>query len=458
MGAARYDAFRQALDAEPPVSIRINPFKYGGDAKGYEPVPWCAEGRYLPTRPAFTFDPLLHAGCYYVQEASSMMVAHVVRQLVAQPVLALDLCAAPGGKTTALRTALPDGSLLVSNEPIRLRAQILTENVQKFGHPDMIVTCNYPRDYIKSGLTFDLIVADVPCSGEGMFRKDAATVTEWSEQNVEQCRGLQRSIVADIWPCLREGGLMIYSTCTFNARENEENVAWIARELGADILPIDHPDSWGITGSLCGDMPAMRFIPSVARGEGLFMAVLRKHGHAAGASSLPMDASTPASQEKRGKKQRKGQATATPEAIDIATWLGDDYLPVAQGNEWRGVPERWKRVYDQIATKLHVTHAGVTLGTVKGRGFIPHAALALSTALRTDAFPSADLSYDDAIAYLRKEAITLPADVERGLVVLRYHGHTLGFVKNIGNRANNLYPQEWKIKTTHLPEQPVNVI
>lgn len=235
MGDELFQQLKQGItEGEAPTSIRLNPFKCkeGEDAAG-EPIPWCpSTGRYLSTRPNFTFDPWLHAGKYYVQEASSMFVDLVIRQLVHEPVMMLDLCAAPGGKSTAVRAALPEGSLLFSNEPMRTRSQILAENIQKFGHPDMIVTNSYPRDYKKSKLQFDVILTDVPCSGEGMFRKDDGAISEWSLQNVDNCWHLQREIVSDIWNCLKPGGLLIYSTCTFNAHEDEENIAWICEELG----------------------------------------------------------------------------------------------------------------------------------------------------------------------------------------------------------------------------------
>ena len=253
LGDELYSRLKSGLESDiTPTSIRLNPFKAAELDVTEELqdaiVPWCGStGRYLKERPNFTFDPLLHAGVYYVQEAASMFVDLAVRTLIKQPVTMLDICAAPGGKSTALRAALPEGSLLFSNEPMRPRAQILSENLQKFGHEDIIVTNNYPRDYRKSRLMFDAILADVPCSGEGMFRKDDGARQEWSLQNVDNCWHLQREIVSDIWHCLRPGGLLIYSTCTFNAHEDEENVEWIANELGAEFeeLPID--DSWNIT-------------------------------------------------------------------------------------------------------------------------------------------------------------------------------------------------------------------
>ncbi|MBQ9668680.1 MAG: RsmB/NOP family class I SAM-dependent RNA methyltransferase, partial [Prevotella sp.] len=279
MGDERFARFRDALDEEPPVSIRLNPLK----TKSMRPVdgavvPWCNEAFYLPSRPNFTFDPLLHAGCYYVQEAASMFIDLIVRQHIPHPVTMLDLCAAPGGKSTALLAALPEGSRLVSNEPVRQRFQVLSENLAKWGHEGSIAVNRYPADFRRDGFLFDAILCDVPCSGEGMFRKDPNAIGEWSLENVERCWRLQREIVGDAWQCLVPGGLLIYSTCTFNTLENEENIRWMQRELGAEVLPVETKEEWGITGSLLPGFtaPVYRFIPGLTRSEGLFMCVMRK--------------------------------------------------------------------------------------------------------------------------------------------------------------------------------------
>ena len=296
MGEERFERYLQSFGEDSPVSIRLNQKKlavgYWQLAVSHEPVPWCRDGYYLKQRPNFTMDPLFHAGCYYVQEAASMFLDEVLRQ--ASPIPSkggetysspsgrlgevLDLCAAPGGKSTLLRAALPDDCVLYSNEPIRNRASILLENVTKWGYANHIVTNAYPKDYRKSKMKFDMILCDVPCSGEGMFRKDPATIREWSPQNVEKCWQLQRDIVSDAWECLNPGGLLIYSTCTFNTKENEENIRWILEEYDAEVLPIDVKPEWNITGSLLEGFnePVYRFIPGISRGEGLFLCVLRK--------------------------------------------------------------------------------------------------------------------------------------------------------------------------------------
>ena len=466
MGPSLYEKLIEGLQQDASASIRLNPFKplkttqeqdHNAAINSASRVPWCANGLILPTRPNFTFDPLLHAGLYYVQESSSMFISEVLRQLVHEPVVMLDLCAAPGGKTTATRAALPSGSLLFTNEPMKLRASILSENIQKFGHSDVIVTNNYPKDYRKAGQLFDVILADVPCSGEGMFRKDANAIDEWSPQNVEKCTALQRSIIEDIWPCLREGGLLIYATCTFNAHENEENVEWIAQNLGADFVEIDTQEEWNITGALVNSRPVYRFIPGLTSGEGLFMAVLRKHGDSANVMSEAYASATKETARKRHKGKER-QATPSADIAKTATWLQGDFTIIEEKGSIRAIPTWWTSVYNRIKSSLYVIHAGITIGNIKGRDVIPDTSLALSTSLNTAAFPSAELSYTDALNYLRKEAITINSNVPTGLVIVTYRNKPLGFVKNIGNRANNLYPQEWKIKTSHLPDHDTYII
>ena len=387
MGEQRFSRFVEALNEEPPVSIRLNPRSLGDSprsALAEGEVPWCPEGYYLSGRPQFTFDPLLHAGCYYVQEAASMFITHILRSLFtlhSSLFTALDLCAAPGGKSTAMRTVLPEGSTLVSNEPIPTRAQILLENITKWGWPDCIVTNNYPRDFRKAKARFDLILCDVPCSGEGMFRKDPNSISEWSLQNVEKCWRLQREIVADAWECLNPGGILIYSTCTFNIKENEENVRHFLETYDAEALDIPTEPSWNITGSLLPgfDAPVYRFIPGITRSEGLFICALRK--------------------QMKNEELRNNSLSA-------------------------------------FTSKL----------------------LILNSKLDKADHPRVDLPYHDALKYLRGEALVLSPDTPKGIVTVTYKGFPLGPVKNIGNRANNLYPKPWRIKSTHLPTEPVEII
>ena len=395
--AVTADALCAALDTtEPEVSIRLNPRKLSAETvlschPELEAVPWCPNAFYLPDRPAFTFDPLLHAGAYYVQEAASMYVAEVLlkneRRIVKNKsnpladennsdsslndssLLVLDLCAAPGGKSTLLQGLLPEGSLLISNEPIAKRAQILTENMQKWmtGLPEeaprVIVTQNYPVEFGALTGQVDVLLTDVPCSGEGMFRKDEVARQEWSLENVSMCQQRQRDILQDIWHVLKPGGLLIYSTCTFNRFEDEDNVRWICEELGGELLMERH------------------FLPGCDRGEGFYVAAIRH---------LPR--------------------------------------PISQGVE-NGCSLSPREV-DKKLSSLHVLYDS-----------------ALSSPLLTEGGVNINLSYNEALQYLRREALRVEAP--RGPVTLCYRGLVLGPGKGVGSRINNLYPEAWRIRTTY---------
>ena len=459
LGEDIYPSFEEALATETPVSIRPNGMKCSFTVDG-NPIPWASTGIYLNQRPTFTFDPLFHAGCYYVQEASSMFVECVIRQYVDEPVVMLDLCAAPGGKSTLCRSVLPEGSLLVANEVMRNRSQILAENLVKWGNPNVIVTNNDPADFTGMTHLFDVILTDVPCSGEGMFRKDPVAVDEWSVENVDICWRRQRRILADIWPSLKPGGILIYSTCTFNREENEDNVAWIARELGAEILPVSIDESWKITGNLSGeDFPVYRFLPHRTKGEGLFLAVLRKHeGECEEMPSRIVNMPSRVEKKKKGKDTKgRQQPMAVPK--EVKSWLArnDEFEFSVKDTDVLAFPKMHEAVYVWCKESLKVIHAGITIGEMKGKDLIPHHSLAMSTALAQEAFPRAEVTYTQAIAYLRKEGLVLDTDVPRGYVLLTYKQVPLGFVKNIGNRANNLYPQEWRIRSGYLPEEVVCV-
>lgn len=446
-----------ALDTESPTSIRMN-FVKGihsvNTAFVDAEVPWCKGGIYLKHRPNFTFDPLFHAGAYYVQEASSMFMDEIVRQLVTTPVTMLDLCAAPGGKSTTVRAALPTGSLLFCNEPIPTRAHILAENMSKFGHPDVIVTQNLPADYRKTGLQFDVVLCDVPCSGEGMFRKDKASISEWNLRNVDKCRILQREIVQDAWSCLRPGGLLIYSTCTFNAEENERNIAWMLSELQASLVEVKIQKEWGITDSFLPEIVKniYRFIPGHTKGEGLCVAVMRK--------ICERDSNPPTKPPK--KKNIKADSGQDRLPINgLTTWLQspESFVFRQTGDILTAIPKTWSDIFDTaVSSRLKVLQAGIGMAKIKGTNLIPETSLALSACFNTESFPCVEINDKQAIAYLRKEAMVLPPEIPCGYVVMTYKGVPLGFVKNIGQRANNLYPQEWRIKSTHIPDNTETTI
>ncbi len=437
-----YPLFEQALQADVPVSIRINSAK-GTKAPDAPQVPWCETGYYLPERLSFTFDPRFHAGAYYVQEASSMFLEQAIRNYVNEPVKCLDLCAAPGGKSTHLLSLLPEGSLLVSNEVIRSRSHILAEKCIKWGNPYSVVTNNDPEEIGKLTHLFDVIVTDVPCSGEGMFRKDTDSTGEWSVANVNLCASRQRRIIHDIWNALRPGGLLIYSTCTYNTEEDEENIYYIIEELGAEALPIPTPTEWQITGALTHQHPVYRFFPHKTKGEGFFLAVLRKS-----------EGEIEEIRQKGKNKKEKGKATPTVPAV-VKEWIQNpnEFHFEVINDTIQAVPANYREVISLLSAQLRIVTAGIQIGEVKGKDILPAHGLAMSTCLNREAFHTVEVSWEEAIQYLRKEALSLPNEIKKGYVLIEYQGLPLGFVKHLGNRANNLYPQEWRIRTGHLPEQ-----
>lgn len=443
LGKDEYAHLVEALGMTAPTSIRLNQEKVKGEKirvmEDAERVPWCESGYYLPKRPLFTSDPLFHAGCYYVQEASSMFLSHVLKQYVEKPVVALDLCAAPGGKSTLALSQLPEGSLLIANEVERRRANILAENIIKWGKSHCIVTNNHAEDFKAFGGAFDVIICDAPCSGEGMFRKDPASIEEWSLDNVEVCWKRQRNIVSDIWHTLKEGGIFIYSTCTYNPHEDEENVEWIAKELGAEVLSCAPSPQWGLHSE------NIHFFPHKSKGEGFFISVMRKTSH---------EEESCMGGGKKEKKNKGGKAGKQSVKIphELKGWLKnpDAYTLMEDDGLFRAFPTLYIDMLKQAERTLRVIHAGITLGMMKGKNLQPGHSLAMAIARNEEAFATAEVDEQQAIAYLRTEALQLSADIPMGYVLITYKDHPLGFVKNIGNRANNLYPEEWRIRSSYL--------
>ena len=441
-----FDGIADAMSEPPVVSLKFNPRKAGAqpdaalasDFGPIEPVPWFDGGVYLAERPAFTFYPELHQGVWYVQDAASMFIGHVLRHLLpagSPPVRYLDACAAPGGKTTVAIDCLPEGSVVVANEYVAQRAAVLRENLTKWGSPSWVVTQGDTSRFAAMTACFDIVAADVPCSGEGMMRKDRQAVDQWSPQLVEQCARTQRQIVENLWPALRPGGYLIYSTCTFNRVEDEENVRWIIDNFGAEPVAIPTQPDWGIAPAIGESFPAYRFIPGRTRGEGLFMAVLRK----------PDDAVEPQSRRKSSKKenrknQRGGKQTPLPK--EARGWITDGEMTAG---EISLDPDG--RIFASAATAFEgfPLKPRIEIGQLKGRDAIPSQALAMSALLAPEAFPTAEIDRQTAIQYLRCEAIRLPEAAPRGILLLTYAALPLGFVKNLGPRANNLYPKPWRI-------------
>lgn len=458
-------AFFDALDATAPASVRYHPVKgRSGGGRPWqdlwdEPVPWADEAWYLTRRPAFTFDPCLHAGCYYVQEASSMFVAQAIRRALQslapndEPLTVLDLCAAPGGKSTLVSSMLPDGSLLVANEVLGQRARILQENLIKWGNPSVMVTQNEAATIGKLGALFDLMLVDAPCSGEGLFRKDFQAVEAWSPEAVRQCALRQMNILREALTALKPGGFLIYSTCTYNTDEDEAVVAWLVKEAGFTPVAIDLHPEWGVTGSL-GDVhsavPVYRFLPHKTRGEGFFLCLLQKPLEGMSGASPLSGTSDVEKPVKARKAHQKGKTTpgTVPDAAKRVLLHPEAYRwSVSPQGVIRAFPAHQSALMTALEGRLRVLHAGVPVGEVKGGHLLPHPALALSTALNRAAFPVCSLDLKQAVDYLKREALRLAPEIPTGWVLVTYEDHALGWVKNIGNRANNNWPAEWRIRS-----------
>lgn len=424
-----------AFEQHASVAVRMNPFKRCSEFDG-EPVPWSRWGRILPERPVFTLDPHFHGGAYYVQDSSSMFVGEVFRQCLEsvavpeeRPVRVLDLCAAPGGKTTdlaaSLREKFGDGFVLVANEVMKQRAGVLASNVALWGDPNVVVTSDDPSAFAALEGFFDIVVADVPCSGEGMFRKDESAQEQWSENNVALCEGRQRRIIADMWPSLADGGVLVYSTCTFNRLENDGNVRWIMEELDAEALHQDGDSGYeGVIKTALG----FSLVPGFVKGEGQYCAAVRKN--AAGGMTRKM-------------KPVRAKASALPERLKQN--FSVDVVLKQRGETVIAVPSCINEDVEAVVAHLHVLASGCAVGVIKGKDLVPDADMAMSIILKEDAYPAVDVDRQTALAFLHRDAIVL-SDAPKGFVLIRYEGVPLGFVKNLGNRCNNLHPQGRRIR------------
>lgn len=431
----------EALLSPPDVSVRLNAAKGAVPDAGADVVPWCPQGIYLTDRPAFTFDPTLHQGLYYVQDASSMILDYVARRIAEdkQPLRWLDACAAPGGKSTAILSALPEGSLLVANEFVRKRAAALMENLERWGFANVAVTCTDTEAFTRLPDFFDVVSVDAPCSGEGMMRKEAVAVSQWSPALVQQCAQLQREIVANVWQSLRPGGFLVYSTCTFNPNEDERNVAWIMQELGAESVDLSLDRLPGVVGAIEGRAHCARFLPGKVRGEGLFIAVLQKNGDSSDGNRRP----------------KKSKKTAVKATKPLSDWLTGDFAILP--DSFRAVPAHLAPAIMQLAQEVPLLTAGIDAAAAKGRDIIPSYALARAIDLNISVFHTAEVDYATAIAYLRGMPITVP-DAPRGIILLTFRGRPLAFAKNIGTRANNLIPDNRLILSPHIPSTPPSIL
>jgi 16S rRNA C967 or C1407 C5-methylase (RsmB/RsmF family)/NOL1/NOP2/fmu family ribosome biogenesis protein len=431
------EALLKALEEPSPVSIRINPAKWEKRPSDSDIVPWCRNGYYLHNRPSFTLDPLFHSGCYYPQEASSMFLEQVIRQtsVLSGNLRVLDLCAAPGGKSTHLSDFIGTDSLLVANEAIRSRAAILAETVTKWGLGNTIVTQNDPAAFGNLPGFFDVIIVDAPCSGEGMFRGETA-VREWSVGNTVHCSERQRRILMDVWPALKENGILVYSTCTFNPGENEENIKWLIGKKEAECIQLDISDYNGITEIDFEGIFGYGFYPDKVRGEGFFMSAIRK---------------TNQHEKAQSKSHKKTELTPDKTDVEVANrWTHFSYNRIIKwGDELFAVPCNMDN-YLEIYRKLKIVKAGTKVFVVKNKKYLPSHELALSLKLKTNVFPANEINLSEALKFMRRDNFMLH-DAVMGWNIVTYKGINLGFVNNIGNRVNNYFPVEWRIRMD-LPE------
>lgn len=427
------DKFEHAHLSAPPTSIRLHPIKGTAfDAGHLTQVPWCSQGYYLPQRPQFTLDPLLHAGAYYVQEASSMFLHHLLQQLgIEQPGLrVLDLCAAPGGKSTLIASLLAPDSLLLSNEVIRSRASILEENITKWGYHNTWVCSNDPRDLGRLAGYFDVVLVDAPCSGSGLFRKDPRALAEWSEANVQLCSERQQRILADVWPALKQDGYLVYATCSYSEAENEAILDFMADHFDLSSVRIPLSEEWGVLTSLSPrhQLAGYRFSPERLSGEGFFIAILRKNK------------SSPSLHYPKFKTTQSSKiAAASAHLFAQQHWL----MIEKEQNLFSAIHLQHEADWHYLKQYVYLRKAGILAGTPSAKEWLPEHDVALSCSA-SSALPSVSVSLEQALMYLKKEPIEL-GNIKGWHIVL-YKGLGLGWVKGLGNRVNNYLPKNWRIR------------
>ncbi|MFN3589964.1 MAG: methyltransferase RsmF C-terminal domain-like protein [Spirosomataceae bacterium] len=435
-------AFFEAIAQQPPVSIRVNPRKGTENLPDllptdFEKVPWHPNGYYLPERPSFTVDPVFQAGGYYVQEASSMFVAEAVRQTMdtSKPLRVLDLCAAPGGKTTTLAAELTENSFLMANEVIKSRIPALKENLLKWGFTNYVVTNHDPETMAELEGFFDVVLVDAPCSGEGLFRKDDEAAKEWSVQHVELCSARQKRILKAAAFLVAPNGVLVYSTCTYNAQENDENVAYITKITELERIDLSLPTEFGIQATQGG----AQFYPHKLKGEGFYLAVFRQKGR----GYNRVDAKVKLNQVRQ--RQLEKAITWLKESSKFQYFLKNEGTIVALRKE--NLAD-----YGKVFYALSKHSSGFEIGLFKGEAFIPSHALALSNELN-DRIPRVELSFEDAQKYFKRETLSIDQSADLpdssqsgGWLVATYKGYQLGWLKDVQGRINNYLPKDWRIR------------
>jgi 16S rRNA C967 or C1407 C5-methylase (RsmB/RsmF family)/NOL1/NOP2/fmu family ribosome biogenesis protein len=431
------EAFEKVhASGEQVTSVRINPKKIFNNQYSIfnvqEKVPWCEHGIYLNERPSFTFDPLFHAGCYYVQEASSMFLEQALKQTVdlSQSLRVLDLSAAPGGKSTHIQSLISRESLLVSNEVIRSRANILKDNIIKWGCNNVVVTNNDPKDFARLKNYFDVIVVDAPCSGSGLFRRDPMAIEEWSLNNVALCSQRQQRILADIWPALKKEGLLIYATCSYSKEEDEEIVDWMMKQLRVKSQELRVNKVWNIVEVKTDNGGyGYRFFPDKLKGEGFFIACFRK---------------TDGEEESYFKIKNKPEQLIKKEKDVVEKWINTEGLEFIKHQDtvyaW---PSLLVADFNLLLNNLRVIYSGTIVGELMRDKLVPNHALAMS-GLVNETISTTELSYEQAIEYLQKRNLKLQ-HINTGWQLVTFQGHALGWINALPNRINNYYPKELRI-------------
>lgn len=431
------EAFLMAHGQAVPTSVRLHPLKGAAIAEGAAKVPWCSAGRYLNERPVFTLDPAYHAGGYYVQEASSMFLHYMLDKLLPSKanLRVLDLCAAPGGKSTLVASLLDESSLLIANEVIRTRASILEENVVRWGYTNHWVTCNDAKEIGRLEGYFDVIIVDAPCSGSGLFRKDEKAIDEWSENNVQLCSARQQRILADVWPSLKENGILVYATCSYSSREDEQILDWMAENFSVQSLHVDVPSGWNIVtvASPKKSCIGYRFFPHKIMGEGFFIAAMSKQEKA-----KPLRAHKIRSNH---DKNMAGQSS----------WLlkGETFTCLQNKEHIFAMHPAHEADWQMISKQLYVRKAGLPLGSPTHKDWIPAHEVALSVDKAAN-IPAIALSKEEALHFLKKDEMHIAAP--KGWHLITYNGLGLGWIKSLGNRVNNYLPKHWRIRM-QLPDE-----
>lgn len=436
------EAFEQVhASGEQITSIRINPAKssivngelsingpiHNSPLTIHTKIPWTANGYYLNERPSFTFDPLFHAGTYYVQEASSMFLEQALKQTVdlSKPLRVLDLCAAPGGKSTHIQSLISKKSLLVSNEVIRSRANVLKDNIIKWGCSNVVVTNNDPKDFARLENYFDVIVVDAPCSGSGLFRRDPEAINEWSENNVQLCSQRQQRILADVWPSLKKDGMLIYSTCSYSKEEDEDIVNWLTGQLAIANSQLSIGNNWGIIESDGG----YRFWPDRVKGEGFFLACFQKKE---------------GGDEVAAKSKKRPEPVTKKEIEFVEKWIEmEGRVFIKHLNTVYAWPEQHSEDFSFLLEKMKVIYSGTIVGELMRDKLVPDHALAMSPIVASTV-GKIELDLEQAIKFLQRKDIIIE-NSNKGWQLVAFHGHPLGWVNVLSNRVNNYYPKELRI-------------